>query len=145
MQKVPAFFDWRDELSRWRYFTSGLNRSAIYLSFVAFNMGLNYLFGWTYDFKDADVWSIFEEPLPIVASCALFLPIDIRRANDAGLSGWFIFVLWCLTIVPSPPDGAANEIWGAYALVVLLPFIVMQSILHFKPGRAYREWIRSER
>ena len=144
MHKVPAFFDWRGDLSRWGYFGAGIYRGVISLLVVALDMGLHYMFGWTYEFADADAfWSIFESSLSVIAGFVLMLPIDIRRANDAGLSGWFVVLLWFLTLIPSPPEAAANEIMSAYLLVIGLPFIVMQLILQFKPGRAYRDWIRS--
>ena len=102
------------------------------------------MFGWTYNFEDENVWSaIFEDSLPIVASLVLFIPIEIRRATDAGLSLWTVLLVNTLLLIPSPPDSADGHLWAAYLLVVTLPVFVYYIVLQFKPGKAFREWSRS--
>ena len=126
MQKVPDFFDWRGELSRWNFFKGTLLRLVIYSLIVAFDLGLNYMFGWNFDFEKEDTLSIaMEEPLPTAAFLILFVPIEIRRASDAGLSAWLVFLVHALTLIPSPPASAEETTWGAYLLVILLPMFVV--------------------
>ena len=52
-------------------------------------------------------------------SLAFFLPLTIRRANDAGISFWWVIVFEILYLVPEPSEDMAS--YGIYTLLVTIP------------------------
>ena len=140
MQKDPAFFDWRGELSRLEYLKSVIYRMAFLALFLLFSKGLHYMYGLASELDHSDALNFaLKAHNSDVVGFALFVPIDIRRARDAGLSIRFVALIWALTLVPSPPDLANSLTKASYSLFIFLPMIALSLILFLKPGRAFRE------
>ena len=138
-QTLPQFFSWKGELGRLRYFRQGLLRALLMIPLLVVYAGLSLLAGNDLSF------ALFESPFVTVLGLVLFIPIDLRRMNDAGIKYWWLVVFQGLWLLPVSP---ASEVMTAYdkfhALIVVLPMIVWSLILLFKPGREYREFVRAQ-
>ena len=142
MQKLPKFFDRRGELSRNEYFYAGISRGFVFLGIAALNYGLNALWGWDVTFTEESSWEwVFADPLVTVAWLIIFIPIIIRRLNDAGVNLWWAFAFEALVLMPQPPADSEGPT-AAYGILVILPYLIWMLLLQFKPGKAYQKWRR---
>ena len=78
-----------------------------------------------------------------VINLFIFGPIDLRRANDLGMSYvWLIPVLFFFVIPAGTllSYGVGSGLWVLFSVYN----IVINLILLFKPGQTFKEWVRSK-
>lgn len=139
MNQILKIVDYRGELGRLAYFSREIYRIPLIVAVIAINFGLNLLIGYPPSLELFQ--ASLSDPLVTVMSILLFLPITIRRANDAGISFWWAVFFEILYLVPEPSEGMAS--YGIYTLLVSIPYLVWCLIILFKPGKALREHRRS--
>ena len=151
-EKSLAFFDWRGGISRIQYFRGNVVRTLILMGVIGANYIFSAMFGW-------DVWNdivdegdayleYLKDPLVVVSFFIIFVPWDLRRMKDAGISWWWIVPIEILFRLPDPPaiDGADYVSQNAaHFLVSFVPHFVFYMILLFKPGQAHRDFLRDGR
>ena len=139
MNQILKLVDYRGELGRLSYFSRSIYRIPLMIAGIAINFGLNLLIGYP---PSVELFQTsLSDPLVTVMSLVFFLPLTIRRANDAGISFWWVIVFEILYLVPEPSEDMAS--YGIYTLLVSIPYLVWCLIIVFKPGKDLREHRRS--
>ena len=149
---MNSFFELKGRLGRWDYFKRFVVRATIasfaFLSFLTVWYLLTQamvpdtpVYGdWLDSFFERSQQNpySFGKLLMNLLGLAIFLPLEIRRANDINLNYWWIFATHIGFFIPDQVVGIAIAfIFSSYCVVISL-------ILQFKPGETFREWVRSK-
>ena len=148
MQQFSLSQEFSGGLSRIGYLKESIKRIIILMGIFVFNLGLNYLFGWNFDWeKDFDTVldGLSSDPLVVVSAFILFLGPTVRRANDAEISLWLVAIGEILILTPAPPTSESFQPGeAAYFILVFIPTIIWSLYLTFKPGAIWRESMRKK-
>ena len=143
MSRLPDFFDWRGEISRYEYFIKCLQRSLIIVIILVIEIGFNALMGWDVLSPETDYWSFWSSDLITMASTILFVPIAIRRLNDAKVNLWWLFWMELISLLPSPPENSSQE--PVYLVSILLPYVLWLLFIQFKPGKSWQNRVENRK
>ena len=149
-RKLVNFFDWRNGISRIDYFRGTFFRLFVWLLVVVFNFFVSLLFGWDVwaDFNENETYLVYlSDPLVAISEFVIFVPWDLRRMKDAGIRWWWIVPIVILESIPEPPAIDGSEFVGhnlAHGVICLIPTFIFGFVLLFKPGRIYKNYIRSK-
>lgn len=140
MRKLPRFFDWHGELGRVAYFVEAIKRIPAALFVFLLSLGLYALAGWI-PFSPETSWQhFFHQPFLQVGYLIIFVPITIKRLNDANISLWWLFFFEALNLVPFPPSGSPRD--EIHTLLVGVPYLLWGVVVCLMPGKA---WFNSTR
>ena len=64
------------------------------------------------------------------------------RLNDIGVSPWWLVPVWILNQLPEPLEGSPQL--GIYILLGIIPLLIWELFIVFKPGKALREARRQQ-
>ena len=150
-------FELNARLGRWAYFKSRLIRSILILS-----VGISYIFIWYLVvtqinsseppilFRD---W-IFEQaktpsstyPLGSLALFLVFVPIEIKRANDIRLKYRWLIPAFIGFFIPWYSINPLHQSSIVLAIEVLFRIYcsIIGAILLFKPGETFKDWVRTK-
>jgi len=149
---MNTFFDLSGRLGRWAYFNRMVVRSII-VTFII----LIYLATWYFfcklispdtpafvEWLESQIELTSQNPYSITKFLAyllgllIYIPIEIRRANDINLKYRWVILTHISFFIPVQVVGnAINFIYFLYGTVIYL-------ILQFKPGETFKEWARSK-
>ena len=150
--KGLPLFDLSGRLGRWAYFKRIVVRSLFVTFIVLIYLATSYFF---YRLNSPDTPLFFEwlesqieltsqNPYSITKFLAyllgllIYIPIEIRRANDINLKYRWVILTHISFFIPVQVVGnAINFIYFLYGTVIYL-------ILQFKPGKTFNEWSRSK-
>jgi len=143
MSRLPEFFDWRGEIGRYEYFIKSLQRFLIFAIILALNIGFYALMGWDVFTPEKDFWSFWDDGLMITAATILYIPISIRRLNDARVNLWWLFWMELIILLPSPPENSSKE--PVYLVSILLPYVLWLLFVQFKPGKSWQNRVENRK
>ena len=138
MKALHQFFDWRGELGRIEYIKEVIKRLLILSLILGLNVGLCLLAGLDIT---PETWDD-NLSLTTIAAFVIMVPVDIRRLNDIGVSPWWLVPVWILNQLPEPLEGSPQL--GIYILLGIIPLLMWELFIVFKPGKALREARRQQ-
>ena len=157
------YFDPRGYIGRLSYFKSAFIRTillivAIFLvsllfpDFSPYDTNLPEPFSTEHFGKDTDAYmiairdsgllpSILQQTCNGFLAFVFFAPITIRRASDINMDLRWIVPKFLLMFVPAQVSFTPGAL-GILMLLLIYTFVI-EMVLLFKPGQAFKEWARS--
>ena len=139
MKGLPNFFDWRGELGRIEYIKEVIKRLLILSLILGLNVGLCLLARLEIT---PETWDD-NLSLTTIAAFVIMVPVDIRRLNDIGASPWWLVPVWILNQLPEPLEGSPQL--GIYILLGIIPLLMWELFIVFKPGKALKAHLKKPR